>query len=34
LAVAIENVLKMGGRKFAEGKQKLQSLLNQFEEET
>jgi hypothetical protein len=30
----VENVLKMGGRKFAEGKQKLQSLLNQFEEET
>ena len=29
----IENILKMKGRKFAEGKQKLQSLLNQFEEE-
>lgn len=29
----VENVLKMGGRKFAEGKAKLQDLLNQFEEE-
>jgi hypothetical protein len=27
----IENVLKMKGRKFAEGKVKLQELLNQFE---
>ncbi|MEG4397213.1 hypothetical protein [Microcoleus sp. BROC3] len=27
----IENILKMKGRKFAEGKAKLQSLLNQFE---
>lgn len=27
----IENVLKMGGRKFSEGKAKLQYLLNQFE---
>jgi hypothetical protein len=29
----IENVLKMKGRKFAEGKVKLQSLLSQFERE-
>jgi hypothetical protein len=29
----IENVLKMGGRKFSEGKLKLQSLLSQFEKE-
>jgi hypothetical protein len=29
----VENVLKMGGRKFSEGKAKLQDLLNQFEEE-
>lgn len=28
----IENILKMKGRKFAEGKLKLQSLLSQFEE--
>ena len=28
----IENILKMKGRKFAEGKVKLQSLLSQFEE--
>jgi hypothetical protein len=28
----IENILKMKGRKFAEGKAKLQSLLSQFEE--
>jgi hypothetical protein len=27
----VENVLKMGGRKFSEGKAKLQDLLNQFE---
>ncbi|MEG4519232.1 MULTISPECIES: hypothetical protein [unclassified Microcoleus] len=27
----IENILKMKGRKFAEGKAKLQDLLNQFE---
>jgi hypothetical protein len=27
----VENVLKMGGRKFSEGKAKLQNLLNQFE---
>jgi len=27
----IENILKMKGRKFAEGKAKLQGLLNQFE---
>jgi hypothetical protein len=27
----IENVLKMKGRKFTEGKTKLQELLNQFE---
>ncbi|MEG4577985.1 hypothetical protein QUA56_35885 [Microcoleus sp. N3A4] len=27
----IENILKMKGRKFAEGKAKLQALLNQFE---
>lgn len=29
----IENILKMKGRKFAEGKTKLQSLLSQFEDE-
>ncbi len=29
----VENVLKMGGRKFSEGKVKLQSLLNNFEGE-
>ena len=29
----VENILKMGGRKFSEGKVKLQTLLNQFEEE-
>jgi hypothetical protein len=29
----VENVLKMGGRKFSEGKVKLQTLLNKFEEE-
>ena len=29
----IENILKMKGRKFAEGKVKLQDLLNQFEGE-
>jgi len=29
----VENILKMGGRKFSEGKVKLQALLNQFEEE-
>lgn len=29
----IENILKMKGRKFAQGKEKLQALLNQFEEE-
>jgi len=29
----IENILKMKGRKFAEGKVKLQSLLSQFEDE-
>lgn len=29
----IENILKMGGRKFTEGKTKLQTLLNQFKEE-
>jgi hypothetical protein len=29
----IENILKMKGRKFAEGKTKLQSLLSQFEGE-
>jgi hypothetical protein len=29
----VENILKMGGRKFSEGKVKLQSILNQFEEE-
>jgi len=29
----IENILKMGGRKFTEGKAKLQTLLNQFKEE-
>jgi hypothetical protein len=29
----VENILKMGGRKFSEGKMKLQTLLNQFEEE-
>lgn len=27
----VENILKMGGRKFSEGKAKLQDLLNQFE---
>lgn len=30
----IENVLKMKGRKFAEGKVKLQDLINQFEGES
>jgi hypothetical protein len=29
----VENILKMGGRKFSDGKVKLQSILNQFEEE-
>ncbi|MEG5038894.1 MULTISPECIES: hypothetical protein [unclassified Microcoleus] len=29
----VENVLKMGGRKFSEGKVKLQNLLDQFEGE-
>jgi len=29
----VENVLKMGGRKFSEGKVKLQTLLNYFEGE-
>ncbi|MEG5016006.1 MULTISPECIES: hypothetical protein [unclassified Microcoleus] len=29
----VENVLKIGGRKFSEGKVKLQNLLNQFEGE-
>jgi hypothetical protein len=29
----VENILKMGGRKFSEGKVKLKILLNQFEEE-
>jgi hypothetical protein len=29
----VENILKMGGRKFYDGKVKLQTLLNQFEEE-
>lgn len=29
----IENILKMKGRKFAEGKSKLQTLLSQFEDE-
>jgi hypothetical protein len=29
----VENILKMGGRKFSDGKLKLQTLLNQFEEE-
>jgi len=29
----VENVLKMGGRKFSEGKVKLQTLLNKSEEE-
>jgi len=28
----VENILKMGGRKFSDGKVKLQILLNQFEE--
>ncbi|MEG5061918.1 hypothetical protein QUB60_29580 [Microcoleus sp. A2-C5] len=28
----VENVLKMGGRKFADGKVKLESILKQFEE--
>ena len=30
----VENILKMKGRKFAEGKAKLQALLNQFEGES
>lgn len=29
----VENILKMGGRKYAEGKAKLESILKQFEEE-
>jgi len=29
----VENILKMGGRKFTEGKARLQSLLSQFEGE-
>ncbi len=29
----VENILKMGGRKFSEGKARLQSLLSQFESE-
>jgi hypothetical protein len=29
----VENILKMGGRKFSDGKVKLQTLLNQCEEE-
>jgi hypothetical protein len=29
----VENILKMGGRKFSDGKVKLQTLLNKFEEE-
>ena len=29
----IENILKMKGRKFAEGKVRLQNLLSQFEDE-
>jgi hypothetical protein len=29
----VENILKMGERKFSDGKVKLQTLLNQFEEE-
>jgi hypothetical protein len=29
----VENVLKMGGRKFSDGKVKLQTLLNNFEGE-
>jgi hypothetical protein len=29
----VENILKMGGRKFSDGKVKLQTLLNQFEDE-
>jgi len=29
----VENILKMGGRKFSKGKVKLQSLLSQFESE-
>jgi len=29
----IENILKMGGRKFADGKAKLETLLQQFERE-
>jgi hypothetical protein len=29
----VENILKMGGRKFSDGKVKLQTLLNQFEED-
>ena len=28
----VENILKMGGRKFADGKVKLQELLERFEE--
>jgi hypothetical protein len=28
----VENILKMGERKFSDGKVKLQTLLNQFEE--
>jgi len=28
----VENILKMGGHKFSEGKVKLSTLLNQFEE--
>jgi len=31
VTLIVENVLKMGGRKFSEGKVKLQNLLNQFE---
>lgn len=29
----VENILKMGGRKFADGKVKLESILKQFDEE-
>ncbi|NJM60671.1 MAG: hypothetical protein HC849_11420 [Oscillatoriales cyanobacterium RU_3_3] len=29
----VENILKMGGRKFADGKAKLEAMLQQFEEE-
>jgi hypothetical protein len=29
----VENILKMGGRKFSDGKVKLQSIVNQFEVE-